>query len=128
MNRCKNGYRIYKFCIKKIIHSAVFRRYQASYFSLTIYVQYSWLEYKFFRSDLPSFSCALCLMKAAKTGKWMLLILSTRRIWWMMPGGCFNWRKLLETPIIPSVNLEQVCENIIIYSLEFCVDIVLLFM
>lgn len=39
----------------------------------------------------------------------------------MMPGGCFNWRRLLETPIIPSVNLEQVCQKIIILLLEFCV-------
>lgn len=59
-------------------------------------------------------------MKAAKTGKWMLLILSMRRIWWMMPGGCFSWRRLLETPIIPSVNLEQVCQNIIIHPFELC--------
>ena len=121
MKQCQNCYRVYKFCIEK--YSAVFRRYQTSYFSVTIYAQYSWLELTFFFLDLPSFSCALCLMKAAKTGKWMLLILSMRRIWWMMLGGCFNWRRLLEIPVIPSANLEQVCQNFSYPSIEVLFNI-----
>lgn len=62
-------------------------------------------------AGLPNSFCARCLTKAAKTGRWMLWTLSTRRTWWMMPGDSFSWRRPQATLATPSVNLEQV-ENL----------------
>lgn len=57
---------------------------------------------------LLSSSCAHCLMRAVKTGRWTLWTLSMKRTWWTMPGGSFSWRRPPATPNTPSVNLELV--------------------
>lgn len=101
--------------IKERANLKILKIAQPQVVSLCIWVKYTvWcmLDRHFAISvGLPNSSCAHCSMRAVRTERWTLWTLSTRRTWWMMPGGCFSWRRPLATLTTPSVNLEQV-ENL----------------